>query len=146
MAKRRSANRRRDANSSSLTGRLSTDSPRVTPADRSLPSNLDNRSYHPAGLHRPAPRRSGVASTIATRPAQRPKQAAVKRLTVIRGPGGKPLKSKRKVSLSSVRQFLHPASVLVCLRRSVRKEVLLALGKKRGRGAGRKSWHSNIRC
>lgn len=147
---KKSDRRKRDDNSiastqPSLNTLLSPIKPKIRPITVTKPKNLrpleDRRTWHPLGPKRPA----------------RSVQNATHRL-VSRGPGGKPLKSKPspKALLTHPTAYLSHAvgfhkakSVLICIRRKIRKEVLFALNRT-GKGARarkhRRSEYSSIRC
>lgn len=100
----------------------------------------DRRRFHPEGFYAPAatigPRwsRSLVVSSLQKRPVQSSTRSSMRSWL----PG----------ALPSRLRFKSPERVAVCVRRSIRREVLHAF-KKTGRGGQRKprfSWHSQISC
>jgi len=80
----------------------------------------DRRVYHPEGEARPAASRSGKRHT---------------------------LRALYNAPLQAI-GFKSPRSVMVCVRRQTRKEVLHALNltKKGSRGGKRRNYYSNVRC
>lgn len=120
-----------------------------------LPSPLklieDRRTYHPQGPNRPA--RSLTKANHQLKVA-----APKKKPTVIRGPGGAPMKSAARPkpfnplrpfsSLPATVGFRSPKQVIICLKRKVRKEVIFAkkLSGKGSRSSRRRNNWSSIRC
>lgn len=65
---------------------------------------------------------------------------------VLRTPARKLSRAKQR--LEHRLGFASPLRTLVCIRRKARKEVLFALGKRRGKGGGRRrrNSYSNVSC
>lgn len=113
-----------------------------------LPENFyreveDNRRWQPDPVDR-ARTVNGAPARIGIKP--KPK--------VLRGPGGRPLRSKfaspsATASVTSRLGFTLPRDIIQCIRRAMRREVIFALNKrKKGAGAKRRrrnQW-SNIDC
>lgn len=90
----------------------------------------DRRKHHPDGRMRPAKTISG------TRIA--PHKIKTKKISVVRGRDGRPMKRKLTVlGVPSRIRFAHPLKTIICVKRKIRSEVLHAF-KKTGRGASRK--------
>lgn len=91
----------------------------------------DRRTYHPDGPFRPARTFRGTPASVS---------------------GSRKLdhraKSRSFRNLSSVINFQVPSSVLICVRRKSRREVLFARKKtRRGSRSGRsRNWFSSISC
>lgn len=107
----------------------------------------DRRLHHPLGKARPAKQVSGhPVKPHVVKPVKR-------RVVVKRGPGGRPMRSTRIVSIQTVPsriRFASPKRTLICLKRKIRAEVLHAF-KKTGRGSPRKrhsrrNFHSSVSC
>lgn len=137
---------KRDVTTPSLETLLSPIKPITKPILHHLPKPKtdlrpleDRRKYHPDG-------RQQAAKSI---------HKATHRLTVKRGPQGRPLKSRPSALRSPVKALSHKIGfhdakrVLICIRRKMRKQVLHAL-KLTGKGARsrrhRQSEYSSIRC
>lgn len=88
----------------------------------------DRRAYDPSGIYRSARKRSGAQATIKLRTPQR-SQAL-------------------KASYPSYQiGFSQPKQVIVCVRRKIRKEVMIAKRKTRRAGVkGRRNYWSDIQC
>lgn len=88
----------------------------------------DRRTYHPLGEVRPARKLSGHA---------------VSPVRVKRGPKGKPMKS---ALLSHRIQFVDAKRVLICVRRKVRRAVLIARGAGGSRKKKHRNYYSGVSC
>lgn len=125
----------RDNSSPIANGTLSR--PTVTPSSVHLIEVQDRRTYHPEAAARPPLSTSGTRTRLkAVSPLPKPKTQKAYRAPVLR-------------TVPHQIGFRAPESVLVCVRRKIRKEVLHALRKtgfgKRHRRP-RRTRHSNIRC
>lgn len=88
----------------------------------------DRRTHHPLQFFRPAKTYGGSDAGPAV-----PKQT----------------KNSNKAFLARGLKFPGSGSVMVCVRRKQRKEILHAMkkvGRGRGRGRKRRNWYSNIGC
>lgn len=95
----------------------------------------DRRKFHPDGRgHRPARLING--SRV---PPHKVKNTLTK-ARVIRGPGGRPMKTKKLSSLALPHRikFALPAKTLICIKRKIRSEVLHAFNKT-GKGGARRN-------
>ncbi|AZL82999.1 hypothetical protein [Apis mellifera associated microvirus 43] len=101
---------------------------RVSPVD--LRIFEDRRTYHPAPAERPA-------LSFGGRPVQL--KPAYNRNRVSRS-GGSLLTSALSYA------FRAPPNVLICVRRKMRRQVLLAKGKGGANRRGRKNSFSDVRC
>ena len=115
---------------------------RVTALRAKLNQVSDLRRWAPAGRE-PAREFSGRTARISHKPKNSP--------LVRRGPGGKPLQSRRTVFArleNGMPRFAAAAKTVICFRRKVKREVLHALKRTRaGRGAPKKrnAW-SDVQC
>lgn len=130
MAKRSANNRTgRDVNTFS-SHRYGPAVPRFTPrlVSPQIATFEDRRTYHPAGPNRPA--------------FSLPRSAS--RLVVRQKPSSKFWPSQTK----GIVTFAVPKNVSICVKRSVRKQVLHALGKagKSGMAPRRRSAFSSVSC
>lgn len=109
-------------------------------------SGADGRKSHPAGPSRPVVNIYGQPSYAVQPMTPRPPAAhAVLRNGVWRGPDGKPMKSAERVPHNL--GFRNPSKLVLCLKRKMRREVMLALGKGGGRHKkGRRGPLSKIWC
>lgn len=100
----------------------------------------DRRFHHPDGRARPAKKING------TRLSQHKVKGT--RIKVHRGRDGRPMKSVIRIqTIPSRIKFATPKRVAICVRRKIRREVLLALG--RGGGHHRKpkrNRYSEVSC
>lgn len=88
----------------------------------------DRRAYDPSGQFRAARKRSGAQATIKLRQPQRSKAI-------------RPSYPSFQIG------FSQPKSVIICIRRKIRKEVLIAKKRPRGRGVkARRNFWSDIQC
>lgn len=112
-------------------------------AKPAFPINQDRRLHHPDGRpNRPQQKLNGTRL-----PPHRTKNT--KKIPIHRGPAGRPLKTKT-VRIQTVPpriKFALPKKTMVCVKRKVRREVLLALGRGGGRHKKphRNRW-SSISC
>lgn len=142
MAKRRGRRSRKSTSVNSIQRDLSTIATRPRVLDdiqySSQPrsyfppvTNLDRRVFHPLGPFRPAVSRSGRRASVtgSVKLDQRAKSRAFK-------------------NLSSVIKFQIPQSVMICVRRKSRRQVLFARKKTRAgsRGSKSRNWFSSISC
>nr|QJB20444.1 MAG: hypothetical protein [Microvirus sp.] len=102
-----------------------------------LLQHQDRRQHHPEGRMRPAKLISGTR--IPPHKVQ-----TTKKIKVLRGPGGRPMKSGRVrlATLSPRIKFALPHKTAICIRRKIREEVLHAL-RRTGKGANRRKPHRN---
>lgn len=156
MARRRNRPSQREVSTPSLTSVVVRRSP---PAIVNQASPVaDRRTYHPEGANRP-PLSTGSRTVQFRLTDTRPKQIKRKSVQtrVIRGPGGKPMVSRKTVftvkPLRVLKQtkaklsFAAPGHVLVCLRRKIRKAVMVALKRRPGRGSRqRRNRYSEVKC
>lgn len=100
----------------------------LSPFDGPLTSFEDRRSYHPEGDFRPA-----RGFRLFRHRVNVPSRARF---------------SPQKFLSPSATVFNAPQEVLVCVRRSVRREVLHALGRtgKVGQGRPHRNWLSSVSC
>lgn len=124
--------KRRDVSTPSLTPSFPLPRLSLIRAFRPLTQVEDRRLYHPLGPARPARSLSGAPHRLIV-PKARPQA-----------------RSRSRLNINSVVHhigFANPKKVLICIRRKMRREVLLA----KGRGGGghrrpRRSHYSNIVC
>lgn len=102
----------------------------------------DRRKHHPDGRNRP------LKTTRGTRlPPHQLK--TTKKISVRRGPHGRPLKSKtvRVRTLTARLKFAAPKKTMICIKRKIRREVLLAFGRGGGRHKNpKRNRHSEVSC
>lgn len=125
--------------------------PRLALIPKSPPLQLieDRRTHHPLGKDRPA-RSLKAAHHQLKVPKPKPR--------VIRGPDNKPMKSAARPKFNPLRPFSSlpatvgfrsPKSVIICLKRKIRKEVIFAkklTGKGSRKTNRRRNQWSDIRC
>lgn len=103
--------------------------PRLSPAGAFLRQVDDRRSFHPDGFFRPAKLVSGISASI----------NAGRTYSLF----GTPKRQSMPVGV----KFKVPSKTVICIRRKMRKEVILALGHSgKGGKKRRRNWYSNVRC
>lgn len=126
-------------------------SPTVTPTIIKATPVADRRTYNPSGPLRPALSFGSTVSRITVKDRyygghqKRIKDRA--RIAAKASQRGKAVKLRSQTK--AVQAFLHPATVPLCVRRGIRREVLHALRKTGMAGSTKKrrrNFYSNIRC
>lgn len=134
---RRSGRRQRDTNviatgPSVLTSMVQPDvSPWLKEEIRREADNLNRKNWHPEGENRPIRTKSGRVAQV-----------------TLKTPNNRAFKIY-SVGTKAIRAFSRPDSVLLCVRRKIRRQVMFALDLRKQGGAGGKrkiKWHSRIKC
>lgn len=137
------ANRRLPGSLSPLTlpGQMEFDFPKPTKSFWDLRPYEDRREWHPEGSWAPARSFSSTRHRLTVVDQPRARSTPLNR---------NPWRSLRNYfSQTKARvAFSNPSRVLVCVRRSIRREVLHALRKsgRRGQKPPRRTWYSSVSC
>lgn len=129
---RRGSSRRSTADARRDTPRIASGVPLLRSLSKSLSLVEDRRHFHPAGDFRPARSRRSANHRL---------DAADRRLR-------SPVPVWKSESIPSRVVFHAPKSVLICVRRNRRREVLFASGgaSKRHKRRPRRNWFSAVSC
>lgn len=130
--------------------------------DLSIASDLSDRVFEPVSRSLPSPLVEDFLDNYSSSVRSLDTQVEDRRTYTPAGRSARPPASSRRhlaktkptkltaFAQQAIQTFAHPKSVLICLRRKMREEVLHALGKS-GKGSRfqkkpKYNQHSNIRC